>query len=137
MTSTFEPLPCPDSFLRRLDPRWKLAALLLSTALVAAVRTLAPAGVGLLGALALAAFAHLPWRWYLRRLAVVGLFVAFFTVPLPFLLEGPGPVWEIGPLMVSAHGLTVGLFVAGKALTVVTLMLVLLASAPGEDTLKA
>ncbi len=137
MTTTFEPLPCPDSILRRLDPRWKLAALLLCTALVAAVQTLLPAGVALLGALMLAVVAHLPWRWYLRRLAVVGLFVAFFTVPLPLLLDGPGPVWQIGPFTVSAYGLRVGLFVAGKALTVVTLMLVLLASAPLEDTLKA
>src|SRR5205085_10442847 len=63
--------------------------------------------------------------------------VAFFTLPLPLLLDGPGPVWEVGPLSASWHGLSVALFVAGKALTVVTLMLVLLASAPLEDTLKA
>jgi cobalt/nickel transport system permease protein len=135
MTITFDPLPCPDSPLRRLDPRWKLAALLLGTALVAAVRTLPPAGAALLGALVLAAVARLPWRWYLRRAAAVGLFVALFTVPLPFLLDGPG--WQVGPLAVSWHGLGVALFVAGKALTVLTLMLVLLASAPLEDTLKA
>jgi len=137
MTSNFEPLPCPDSPLRHLDPRWKLAALLLSTALIAAVRSLIPVGVGLLGALTLAAIADLPWRWYLRRLAVVGLFVGFFTLPLPLLLDGPGPVWKIGSLSLSWYGVSVGLFVAGKALTVVTLMLVLLASAPLEDTLKA
>jgi cobalt/nickel transport system permease protein len=137
MTITFEPLPCPDSPLRRLDPRWKLAALLLGTALVAVVRTLAPAGLALLGALALAGVARLPWRWYLTRLAAVGLFVALFTVPLPFLLTGPGSVWQVGPVAASWHGLSVALFVAGKALTVLTLMLVLLASAPLEDTLKA
>ena len=137
MTITFEPLPCPDSPLRRLDPRWKLAAHLLGTAHVAAVRTLAPAGVGLLGALALAAVARLPWRWYLKRVAAVGVFIALFTLPLPFLLVGPGPEWAVGPVTVSWHGLSVALFVAGKALTVLTLMLVLLASAPLEDTLKA
>jgi cobalt/nickel transport system permease protein len=137
MTIGFDPLPCPDSPLRRLDPRWKLAGLLLCTALIAAVRTLPPAGVGLLGALILAVVARLPWRWYLGRLAAVGLFVALFTVPLPFLLSGPGPVWSVGPVEVSWHGLRAALFVAGKALTVLTLMLVLLASAPLEDTLKA
>jgi cobalt/nickel transport system permease protein len=137
MTITFEPLPCPDSPLRRLDPRWKLAALLLGTALIAAVRTLAPAGVGLLGALALAAVARLPWRWYLGRAAAVGVFVALFTGPLPFLLDGPGPTAHLGPVTVSWYGLSVALLIAGKALTVLTLMLVLLASAPLEDTLKA
>jgi cobalt/nickel transport system permease protein len=137
MTITFEPLPCPDSPLRRLDPRWKLAALLLGTALVAAVRTLAPAGAALLGALALATVARLPWCWYMGRVAAVGVFVALFTLPLPFLLDGPGPEWAVGPVTVSWHGLSVALFVAGKALTVLTLMLVLLASAPLEDTLKA
>src|SRR5690242_12356817 len=137
MTITFEPLPCPDSPLRRLDPRWKLAALLLGTALVAAVRTLAPTGVALLGALALAAVARLPWRWYLGRVAAVALFVGLFTLPLPFLLDGSAPAWEVGPFTVSWHGLSVALFVAAKALSILTLMLVLLASAPLEDTLKA
>jgi cobalt/nickel transport system permease protein len=63
--------------------------------------------------------------------------VALFTLPLPFLLDGPGPTWELGPVRVSWHGLSAALFVAGKALTVLTLMLVLLASSPLEDTLKA
>ena len=65
-----------------------------------------------------------------------GLFVALFTLPLPFLLDGPGPV-SVGPLTVSWCGLGLAVFVAAKALTVLTLMLVLLASAPLEDTLKA
>jgi cobalt/nickel transport system permease protein len=137
MTISFDPLPCPDSPLRRLDPRWKLAALLLLAVLVAAVRGLAPTGAALLGALAFAAVARLPWRWYLGRLAAVGLFVGLFTLPLPFLLAGPGPTWTLGPISVSWFGLRTALFVAGKALTILTLMLVLLASAPLEDTLKA
>jgi cobalt/nickel transport system permease protein len=137
MTISFEPFPCPASPLRRLDPRWKLAALLLAAVLVAAVRTLAPTAAALLGALALAALARLPWRWYLGRVAAVGLFVALFALPLPFLLGGDGPTWTLGPVTVSWYGLSMALFVAAKALTVLTLMLVLLASAPLEDTLKA
>jgi len=135
MTITFDALPCPESPLRRLDPRWKLAALLVSTALAAALRTPVPAALALLGALVLAATARLPGRWYLRRVAAVALFVGLFILPLPFLLDGPGP--KLGPVAVSWHGLGVAGFVAGKALTVLTLMLVLLAAAPLEDTLKA
>jgi cobalt/nickel transport system permease protein len=137
MTITFDPLPCPDSPVRRLDPRWKLAALLLAVALVAAVRTLPPALAALAAALALAALARLPRRWYLRRAGAVALFVALLTLPLPFLLSGPGPSWSLGPVEVSAHGLAVALFIAAKALTILTLMLVLLATAPLEANLKA
>ena len=96
MQFRIEPPPCPDSPLARLDPRWKLAALLLGAVLVAAVRTLVPSALALLGALALAAAARLPWRWYLGRVAAVGLFVALFTLPLPLLLDG-GPAWQVGP----------------------------------------
>ncbi len=135
MTTTFEPLPCPNSLLRRLDPRWKLAGLLLATVLVAAIRTPGPAGVALLGALALAALARLPWPWYLRRVLAVGVFVALFTLPLPFLLSGP--TWSVGPVTLSETGLRMACLVATKALTVLTLMLVLLTSAPLDDTLKA
>jgi cobalt/nickel transport system permease protein len=137
MTISFNPLPCPASPLRRLDPRWKLAALVLAAVLVAAIRTLAPTAAALLASLVLAALARLPWRWYLGRVAAAGLFVVLFTLPLPFLLVGPGPSWALGPVTVSWHGLTTALFVSAKALTVLTLMLVLLASAPLEDTLKA
>jgi cobalt/nickel transport system permease protein len=135
MTLTFEPLPCPDSPLRRLDPRWKLAGLLLATGLIAAIVTPPPAAAALLGALALAALARLPWRWYLRRVAAVGLFVGLFALPLPFLLGGP--TWSLGQVALSQQGVNTALLVACKALTVLTLMLVLLASAPLEDTLKA
>ncbi len=137
MTISFDPLPCPASPLRRLDPRWKLAGLLLTAALVAAVRALPPTGAALLGALVLAAVARLPWRWYLGRVAAAGLFVALFALPLPFLLAGPGPTWAFGPVTVSWFGVSTALLVAAKALTILTLMLVLLASAPLEDTLKA
>jgi cobalt/nickel transport system permease protein len=137
MTVAFTPPPCPDSPLRRLDPRWKLAGLVLAAAAAAALRTPPAAAAALAGAAALAALGRLPPRWYLARVGAVAVFLALFTLPLPFLLRGPGPTWEAGPLRVSAHGLGVALVVAAKALTVLTLMLVLLATAPLETTLKA
>jgi cobalt/nickel transport system permease protein len=135
MPPAFESLPCPESPVRRLDPRWKLAALLLAAAAVAALETPAAAGAAWVGALLLAALGRLPWRWYLARVGVVSLFLLLFTLPLPFLLEGPR--LHLGGLQVSIHGLTVALLVCGKALVILTLMLVLLASAPLDDLLKA
>src|SRR5437868_4244073 len=53
MTLTFEHPAGPDSPLRRLDPRWKLAALVLAAGVAAALRTLPAALLGLGGALVL------------------------------------------------------------------------------------
>lgn len=133
MTLAFQPPPCPDSPLRRLDPRWKLAALLLAAGLVAAQRSLLPAALALAGTLLLAALARLPWRWYLPRVGAAALLIAPFVVAAPFLVSGRGD----GPAPALPYGLAVALLLAAKALAVVTLMLVLLATAPLDATLKA
>src|SRR4051812_41808111 len=100
MTLAFAVLPSPDSPLRRLDPRWKLAALLLAAVAAALLRTLPAALLGAAGALALAALAHLPLRWYFTRLGAVALFLTLFVVLLPFLLHDDGPAWDVGPVQV-------------------------------------
>lgn len=135
MTIAFSPPPCLESPLRHLDPRSKLAGLAAATAAVASLRTLPPAAVALLAAFTLAIVGRLPLRWYLGRVGAVALFLALFTVPLPFLLDGPG--WEVGPLSLSPRGAVAALVIWAKALAILTLMLVLLTSAPLEDTLKA
>ena len=120
-----------ESPLRRLDPRWKLAALVLLLAAVALLRTLPAAAAALGGALLLAAAARLPLRWYLVRAGVVVLFLAPFVLTLPLLVpgaDGAVPSWQGG---------RVALLITAKALALVTLVLVLLASAPLADTLKA
>ncbi len=137
MAFGIDPLPCPDSAFRRFDPRWKLAGLVILIAAVAALHH----GLALLLAcglaLGMAALARLPWSWLLARLSPVGLVLALFLGPLPFLLRGPGAEWPLGPLTVSEHGLRLALSIALKAVSLVLLVLVLLASAPLQDTLKA
>jgi cobalt/nickel transport system permease protein len=137
MTLALDALPCPDSPVRRLDPRWKLAALLLAAAAVAVLTTLPAVFLALLGAAALAAIARLPWRWCLARLAPVAVFLAFFVALLPLLVRGGEPVWQLGPLRVSALGLRLALLLCGKAVALVLLMLVLLGTAPLDATLRA
>src|SRR5262249_54820758 len=130
MTLLFEPLPCPDSVLRRLDPRWKLAALLLAAAAVALLRTWPAVLAALAGSLVLAALGRLPPRWYLARLAAPVLFVLLFAGPLPFLMpDADGPLW-LGPVRVSPHGLAAAGVLVARAAAIVTLLLVLLATAP-------
>ncbi len=129
--------PCPTSSLARLDPRWRLAGLLLATLAAALLQTLPALGLALAGSCLLVALARLPWSWYALRIGTLALALAVFVLPLPLLLDGPGPAWRWGWLRLTWHGTSVALVLAGKALTIVNLMLVLLATGPLDATLKA
>jgi cobalt/nickel transport system permease protein len=137
MTLHASPPPCPDSPLRRLDPRWRLAALLLAALVGSIVRSVPAALASLLGALLLAWLGRLPVRWYLGRLGVLAGLLALFALPLPFLVRGEGPAWHWGPLQVSLGGTVLAGLLVCKGAALGTLMLVLLATAPLDVTLKA
>jgi len=136
MTLAISPPPCPDSPLRRIDPRWKLAGLVVLTVATASLRHLGPAVVAFGAALLLAALGRLPARWLGARLAIAALFLSPFVISLPFLLRGREASTSLGPLLVP-YGLAVALLLTLKGMAVVTTMLVLLATAPLDATLKA
>lgn len=137
MTLAFDLPPCTDSPLSRRDPRWKLAALAPAAVAASFPRTWPAVLLALFGALLLAVLARLPWRWYWRRVGVVLSFLAVFVVPLPFLMRGNGPSWGREPFVVSLFGANVAALLLVKTMTVLTLILVLLATAPLDATLKA
>jgi cobalt/nickel transport system permease protein len=122
----FSPPPCADSPLARLDPRWRLAALLLAMLAAALLRTLTAALPALAGALLLAALAQMPWRWFAGRLLLVAVPLAFFVLPLPLLSQGE-----------LLEGVRLAALFAVKGMTLAILAAVLLVSAPLEATLKA
>jgi cobalt/nickel transport system permease protein len=124
MTLVFDPLPAPDSVLRRLDPRWKLAGVLVSLPLVAVLRGLGPSLAALGATLLLAGVARFPLRWYARRMGALLLLLTPFVLVLPLLLP-------------PAEALALGVSVAARALAVVSLALVILTSAPINESLKA
>ena len=136
MTLTFDHLPERDSVLRRLDPRWKLAALVPAALVVAGLRTLPALGVACAGSLALAALGRLPARWLLRRLGGIALVVCLFAAFLPF-LPAAGPVWDVGPVRLHQHGLEAAARLCLKVVTLLTLALVLWATGPPAETFKA
>jgi cobalt/nickel transport system permease protein len=137
MTLALETLPCPDSVIRRLDPRWKLAALLVAIGAVLALATLPAVVCALGGAVALVVLSRIPVNWYLRRIGPLVLFLAFFVAALPILVRDRTPLAAVGPLELSWSGLRLALLLSGKALTVLTLVLVLLTTAPLDATLRA
>lgn len=137
MTLALDALPCPDSPLRRLDARWKLAALLPVAIIVPTLQTLPGAAGALAGVVLLAILGRLPPRWAFARLGALALFLALFVVFLPIVVRDDGPAFVFGPVRLSGAGLRIAVLLSLKAVTVVLLVLVLLVSAPLPDTLKA
>jgi cobalt/nickel transport system permease protein len=137
MTFALPTLPCTDSPLSRLDPRWKLVALAVLLAADTWVQHLLPTTLLLALALLLALLGRLPWRWYLRQMGAAMGFVVLFAAPLPFLLQGAGWFVAWGPLHVSEYGSAVALRLCIKVATAATLVLVALATGRLEVTLRA
>jgi cobalt/nickel transport system permease protein len=120
MTLNLAAWPQPASCLSRLDPRWRLAGLLVALAAVTAVRSVPAVAAALAGAVLLAALARLPARWASRRLTEIGLALLPVVLLLP-LTGNP----------------TLALVIFLKGLAIATLGLVLLATAPLPATLAA
>jgi cobalt/nickel transport system permease protein len=137
MTLSFRPLPCPDSWLRPWDPRWKLAAISISIFAMAVLRSLPAASIGLVAALLLAWSARMPRKWYLSRIAPLGVFLGFFLVTFPLTTHDEEPLARIGGLAISWSGLRLALVIAAKAVSIMTLVLTLLIAAPLDRTLTA
>ncbi|MFL5338605.1 MAG: energy-coupling factor transporter transmembrane component T family protein [Gemmataceae bacterium] len=123
MTLAFDALDAPDSRLARLDPRWKLAALLPAILVAAALASPPVILMAFLGTLALLARGRLPRRMLVTRLG------AFAVLLLPFLV--------ILPLTQGSDGLLAAAKVAGRATAVFGLGLVLIATAPFARTMQA
>ncbi len=137
MTLAFDLPACPPSPLSGFDPRWKLAALLPAAAVAAALQTPLAALGALLGAWLLLALGRMPLRWYLARLGVTLLVLLLFVGFLPFIPHAHETAWHVGPMALSPRGLELALVITLKTVAVLTLVLVLWATAPWEVTLKA
>jgi cobalt/nickel transport system permease protein len=138
MTLGFELPKCEPSFWQRMDPRWKLAGLLLAALALAFVRTWGPAMAALAGSMVIVALARLPWRWYLRRLATALTMYVLFLIWLPFVVESGDATVDLGGVLtLSLTGLLHLFVLSAKLVGMVSLMLVMLATTPLYDTFKA
>jgi cobalt/nickel transport system permease protein len=136
MTLPLQHLETSASPLGRIDPRWKIAGLVLAAVAVSLLRTWPPVMMAFAGAVFLVFLGRIPRDWYLKRIGSLAFVLTFFVIWLPF-SEDAGPSWEIGPLLLSQRGVLAALVVLVKALTILTLMLTLWATAPVDANLKA
>ncbi|MSQ96612.1 MAG: cobalt ECF transporter T component CbiQ [Gemmataceae bacterium] len=137
MTLAFDLPACPPSVVQRLDPRWKLAGVLPATLAIALLRSEGPAMAALAGALLLVVLARLPWRWYLRRMGTAVVFFVALLIWLPFVRAPEDAPLDLGIVTLSLPGLVRLLVLSAKLAAMISLMLVLLATAPLQDTFKA
>jgi cobalt/nickel transport system permease protein len=137
VTLYFATFPESDSFIHRLDPRWKLAALAPAVIAVVLVKSLPIALIALACGLVLVLTSRLPLVWYLKRMAGLTLFFFVFVIAAPFLAQGDKSAVGLGPISFSLTGLFFGLLTLTKALTISTIVLVVLATAPVDASFKA
>ena len=129
MTPSLKHADIPDSPPARWDARWKLAAVLVAVAGIAALDHLAPAAVALTLSLILLALARLPWRWVRFRLSLFVLAALPFLIVLPVTLDGTGRF--------SERGLVAGMAVFCRCVAIGALALVLVGTAPVHRTITA
>src|SRR5258708_26642533 len=103
MTLSLDFFPQSDSVVRHLDPRWKMAAVLIAGVGVVLLQTLPAGAAALLVAVLLVVVSRLPARWYLARVGAVGIFLALFAVFLPFVVPGTVTL-RVGPVSLSLAG---------------------------------
>jgi cobalt/nickel transport system permease protein len=137
MTLIFDLPECEPSFLKRMDPRWKLAGLLFAALSFTLLRTVGPALAAAMGALLLVTLGRLPWRWYLRRLATAMVMYLLFLVWLPLVPSPDHETIDLGVLTISWTGLLRLMVLGADLVGLISLMLVLLATTSLPNTFKA
>jgi cobalt/nickel transport system permease protein len=137
MSLPVEHLSPSDSLFAKFDPRWKLAALVLSAATITAMRSPAILAAALAIAVLLAVLTRLPGRWFRMRIGALLFALLPFLIILPLTVDRGGPSHEMFGIRFSTDGLVVAFALICKTAAIVTLMLILLASAPLHVTLRA
>jgi cobalt/nickel transport system permease protein len=137
MSLPVEHLAPPDSLFAKFDPRWKLTALVISAAAITAMRSPATLAAALGVALLLAALARLPGHWFRMRIGALMVALLPFLIILPLTVDRGGPSFVVAGIRLSVDGLVAAVALVCKTLSIVTLMLILFASAPLHVTLRA
>lgn len=137
MSLIIEHLSPRDSQFARFDARWRLAALVLAAAAVVVMRKESVQAAALVISVALAWAARVPWKWYRARIGVLLIALGPFLVILPLTVDRGGPALDFSGIRLSQDGFLVACGLMCKTTAIVTLMLILIASAPLHVSLRA
>jgi energy-coupling factor transport system permease protein len=108
-----------ESFLHRLNPRFKLLSLAVVLVTLFFVKTLSGMGL-LLALLALfSALVRMPYRYLLRGLKPVLYIVIFTLIIYLFFTKGGAVLLRLGPVTIEEAGLTQGAFIVGRLIALV------------------
>ncbi len=114
-------------FLKELDPRVKILSFLSISSIVAVTSKVDVIVLGLSFSWALFIFSKIERKAFLKA-AFTGCSLALFvSFTLPFTVRG-GPVYSMGPFMVSGEGLKFGALIFMKSSAIITLMILLIST---------
>ncbi len=121
-----------DTWIHRLDPRTKIAGLLIGFVICLCFNHPFYMAVISLGVLSVALSARaLPNFWRLRYLLL--LLVLFSGALWPFFAKGPTPLWSWGPLKLSKESLLYGMAMGLRLATFVAMGLLFLSTTRNEE----
>lgn len=124
-----EPFATGDSWVYRIDPRIRLAAAILYSAVVA-VATQFGALFSALGlSMLLMCLACLPIRMVLKRLLWVNSFILLLGLIVPLTMEGR-PLFNLGPLTLTYAGVILFVQIALKSNAIVMALMAMVATMP-------
>ncbi len=112
-----EPFAHGTSFIHRLDPRVKLAAVVVFSFVTAVSKSFSGPVLGLAAAIFLVVLARLDVRALCRRVAAVNLFILFLWAVLPFTQNEATArvVWSYGFLQATDAGIRLALLITVKS----------------------
>ena len=109
-----EPFADGNTIIHRVDPRFRLTALIIGAVCLAALQRTESAAAGLAGSAALLALSRPPLEPLLRRVLAVNLFIAFVWLTVPATMPGD-PFAVLGPLRLSRQGVELAALVTLKS----------------------
>jgi cobalt/nickel transport system permease protein len=116
-----------ESLVQRLDPRVKIAVVILFSVVVAVSKRFDVLISALAIGLCIMLLARVAIRQLVRRLVPVNAFILFLWIFLPFTLKGE-PLFSIGPLVGSHEGVLYATRISIKSNAIMLVLIALVAS---------
>jgi cobalt/nickel transport system permease protein len=126
-----------NSLLARRDARWRIAAVFVACAAVAALKSVEATAASLVLALILAGLSGTLTPWHRVRLGLLVLGVVPFVVVVPFVADRGERIWEWHFLAVTDEGIQSAVALALRTVALVLIAMSMLASTPLHVTLCA